>query len=114
MNRRHELAGQTFGRLTVQNYAGKDSNGGVFWLCVCSCGVKTKVLGGSLRSHLTTSCGCFRKEQATKANTKHGHATRVGKRTSTYRSWQHMVDRCCNARSDHWKFYGAKGIRVCK
>lgn len=34
------------------------------WLCQCDCGNKTSVVGSSLRRKLTTSCGCYGKQQA--------------------------------------------------
>src|SRR5262245_45335632 len=30
-----------------------------------------------------------------------------------YRSWQTMIDRCTNARTPGWKYYGGRGISVC-
>lgn len=44
---------------------------------------------------------------------KHGHAHR-GKPSPTYNSWQSMLRRCYNSTSASFKYYGAKGVKVCK
>lgn len=46
-------------------------------------------------------------------NTRHGAATRAG-RTPAYHTWQHVISRCTNPNSDRWRWYGAKGVRVCE
>ena len=35
------------------------------------------------------------------------------KRTTEYRSWLHMVERCTYGLGKDWKYYGGRGIRVC-
>ena len=46
------LAGKTFGELEVLDYAGERK-----WRCRCSCGKEIEVIGSSLRSGKTQSCG---------------------------------------------------------
>lgn len=41
-------------------------------------------------------------------NEKHGMS-----RTNTYQSWADMKDRCYNQAAKQYKYYGAKGIKVC-
>ena len=41
-------------------------------------------------------------------NSRHGYW-----RKPTYRSWENMLKRCYNENSISYKYYGAKGIRVC-
>lgn len=53
-----DLTGQKFGRLTVLSRDGLASNGQVRWLCQCECSKTKTVLGGSLKSGNTKSCGC--------------------------------------------------------
>jgi hypothetical protein len=57
-----EIRGQTYGRLRVLEYSHRDKNGKVHWLCECTCGNIKVICGGSLRSGLTNSCGCLRRE----------------------------------------------------
>lgn len=44
---------------------------------------------------------------------KHGH-NRKGRRTTEYRIWAGILTRCNNPKNHTWKYYGARGIRVCK
>jgi hypothetical protein len=64
-----DLTGMTFGRLTVLKKADEDyvSPGGhhqLRWVCQCNCPDKTivTVVGGSLRNKVSTSCGCYKRE----------------------------------------------------
>lgn len=44
---------------------------------------------------------------------KHGHNGASGK-SPTYISWDMMLHRCSNPKYGAYKFYGGRGIRVCK
>ena len=58
-----DLVGKTFGKLTVIGRSkNKSNNRNVIWTCKCECGNIVDVIGGSLTSGNTTSCGCKRKE----------------------------------------------------
>jgi hypothetical protein len=61
----------------------------------------------------TKSCGCFAKESRFTKSLKHGHA-RKGQVTKTFRAWQNMIRRCYEEGNNRYKYYGAKGIKVCK
>jgi hypothetical protein len=56
------LAGQTFGYLTIKEYAGRESGGKSLWLALCKCGKEITVRGNSLTSGNTKSCGCAHRE----------------------------------------------------
>lgn len=59
MPKRINLAGQTFGDLTVVKLSDRrDVHNTLLWECLCSCGKTTYVLGGSLRAGYYKSCGC--------------------------------------------------------
>jgi len=72
--------------------------------CVCDCGNIKDIALGSLKSGLTTSCGCFGKEQRLKASTKHGYATNGV--SSIYNRWYKMIERCNNPKNFDYKDYG--------
>lgn len=57
-----DIAGRTYGRLTVIAPEGIDSNGSVLWRCECACGNTCMVPAGDLTSGSTVSCGCRRAE----------------------------------------------------
>lgn len=65
--RRVEISGQIFGRLTVQNeYRYKvrpDGTKLIEWFCLCQCGNTLWVLGPSLITGNTKSCGCLYDER---------------------------------------------------
>lgn len=101
------LIGQRYGRLTVQEYAGK-RKGVAMWNCVCDCGNMTTVYAGNLRSGSTVSCGCYRKENA--RTNKHTHG---GKGTRLYNIWRGMKTRCRNMKDKAYERYGGRGITIC-
>lgn len=66
MSKFSDLSGQTFGRLTVLHRVGTKSNV-TTWACHCSCNgpnADVTVRRDHLRSGVTTSCGCVRRELA--------------------------------------------------
>lgn len=71
---RVNLIGEKFGRLTVQEWAGNGK-----WKCLCECGNIILVQTDNLKSGNTKSCGCYQKEQASKANFKDLTGQRFGK-----------------------------------
>ena len=55
-----DLRNQTFGDLTVIDLYPQSSSHGRYWLCRCTCGLETVVLGNHLRSGHTRSCGAVK------------------------------------------------------
>lgn len=104
-----DLTGQKFKRLTVLSRAAKRPKMGSRWLCACDCGNRPVVSSYNLRSGITKSCGCWKKEVLVKKATKHGHAG-----TKEFRAWTHIRQRCYNKNSDDYKNYGGRGITVCE
>lgn len=85
-----DLRGKIFTRLTVVERAdniGKKTA----WLCKCSCGNSVIVMGTSLTSGNTKSCGCLHNEQLANRNYKHGE-----RHTKLYKVWLSMKDRALN------------------
>lgn len=72
-------------------------------LCKCDCGKEVKVYLISLRNGKVKSCGCFKKEKAT----RHGlHGS------NTYKKWDSMIQGCTNPNNNGFIYYGKKGIKV--
>ena len=67
-----DLTGKTFGRLTVLERVDSTKYGNSMWKCQCSCNKHpiVYIAGSSLRSGSTQSCGCLRKEIASKTQLK--------------------------------------------
>jgi len=102
-----DLTGQRFGRLTVMSEAER-KNKHRMWNCKCDCGGYTKVYDGSLKRGLTTSCGCYRREQNKKRSITHGESN-----TRLYSIWYNMKKRCYHKGVAGYDDYGGRGITVC-
>ena len=99
-----DIAGMTFGRLTVIERAGVVKNR-MMWRCRCTCGKEIIVAGASLRSGNTMSCGCYNRDKIT----KHGlHKSRL------YKIWRGMRERCYNTNTKNFMRYGGRGISICE
>jgi hypothetical protein len=109
MAKRLDISGKIFGRLTVKAFHSRNYRHQALWLCECICGNKRIVTSTSLSGGHTTSCGCRRTDSCRKALTTHG-ATK----TSEYKSWRAMRDRCKNPRHSSYKNYGGRGISIDK
>lgn len=77
------------------------------WICRCDCGKIVSVVGASLLNGTTKSCGCLREENR-KRNKGYHHRERL------YVLWQGIRQRCNNPNNISYKWYGAKGIKVCE
>ena len=108
-----DLTGQRFGRLIVKERVNNDKGGNTCWLCECDCGKGKKIQGVSLKFGLTQSCGCLQKERVRDANLKHGHA-KANMYSKIYRIWGSIIQRCNNPNNSDYKYYGGRGIKVCK
>ena len=64
--RNKDLSGMTFGRLTVIAPVERDARSRIKWLCRCECGNEIVVLGSGLSYGSSRSCGCSRKQDATR------------------------------------------------
>lgn len=104
-----DLTGQVFGRLTVLERHGSAPNGSALWLCQCSCGNLSIVLGTQLRGGYTKSCGCLGQEKLLLGRQpKH-----FGSQEPLYDIWTSMKSRCYNPNNKSYNIYGGRGINVC-
>ena len=68
MAKKENLIGQKFNKLTViEEYVNNEKGKPRKWKCVCDCGNEKIVVGADLKRGHTKSCGCYQKEQASKA-----------------------------------------------
>lgn len=113
MGKSLDLVGKVFGRWKVIRKAGSDRHKNIVWLCLCECGTERGVIGSSLKSGMTVSCGCYQKERVYNKFRTHGQT--VEKRTTAeYGIWASMKNRCKNESVSSWKNYGGRGIKVCE
>lgn len=101
----YQIKNKRFGRLFVIDKA----SGRGEWFCRCDCG-KTGVFASSnMRNGSTKSCGCLGAERRLKAITKHGLTGSL-----EYKSWSGMKKRCLQKSSKAYRYYGGRGITICK
>lgn len=101
-----EMIGRRFGRLVVLfECPARNVRGHILYVCQCDCGVSKEILGASLRSGRTTSCGCVHRD----AVVKHGLDG-----TPIHRVWLSMRSRCSDQNAPHYFRYGGRGISVCQ
>lgn len=84
-----------------------------FDLYQCDCGNVKFIISYNVKSGNTTSCGCYFTEQLVDLNRElkktHGQSG-----TRTYRIWKGMHGRCKHPKTNGYKNYGGRGIKVCK
>lgn len=100
--------GDVFGRWTVVCCDRVDKNGHMRWICRCECGVERAVVGSTMVTGRSLSCGCLQRERAMGAPVKHGMSG-----TPEYKAWQQALQRCENPHHRLYKHYGGRGITVC-
>jgi hypothetical protein len=100
------LIGARSGRVTVVDGPFKHKKRrGCLWLCRCDCGKTLDHYVGSnqITKQITNSCGCLMIEEVKKSNTTHGLT-----KTSTYKSWNSMWQRCTNPNHKSYSYYKDK------
>jgi hypothetical protein len=102
-----DLTGERFGKLIVVARSGRSSKP-VRWRCRCDCGEPLVVIGASLKSGRTKSCGCFKADRIT-----HG-ASRRNSTSPEYQCWTNIKQRCLNPNNDRYEDWGGRGIRICE
>lgn len=110
MSRVIDIVGQRFGMLTVVSFVGLTSgkSRAARWNCRCDCGVEKVIIGSTMKTGSTISCGCQKPSMCAKTATRHGM-----RKTPTYNSWRSMLDRCFNKNSPSYPDYGGRGVSVC-
>ena len=109
-----DITNQQFGSLTAQKYL-YTKNGMAFWQYRCKCGKLHTARANTVTYSARTkndpelpSCGCVELARKTR------HGFRKAKATHpAYKVYRGMLDRCYNANSPLYSWYGATGVTVC-
>ena len=96
--------GDKYNKLTAIKFSHKYRTN-PHWLFKCDCGNEKVIQVNNVKNGNTQSCGCWRKEN----KLKHGMFE-----TKIYKSWASMKCRCLNKNDTHYKYYGARGIKICE
>lgn len=113
-----ELTGKRFGRLVVTEFSGREDSRAL-WECKCDCGNITIARSKHLSRGSTKSCGCLRSEKVSQRMSKAGKYTPDERRLRAefpleWNSYYSMVQRCHNPGHKDFKYYGARGRKVCQ
>lgn len=100
--------GTIFNRWMVIEQPPERSSRGRMYTCLCECGSVRVIAPDTLKNGKSQSCGCLQKEGA-RARAKHGLIDHP-----QYCIWRAMRGRCNNPKNRAYKYYGGKGVRVCK
>lgn len=102
-----DITGKRFGRLIVlrrgDTHVFPSGQTCPTWVCICDCGNEVTVLARNLITGNTTSCGCRKRE----LQTKHGQWG-----SKAYRTWDRVRQRCYNPKSNGYKYWGGRGIKM--
>ncbi len=104
-----DLTGLRFGRLTIIKYIQDIKK----WYGKCDCGGYKLANSSHLREGRIISCGCAKKENCGVHLFKHGDAS-GGRKTSEYKTWKGMKERCRYVKHIAYENYGGRGIKVCE
>lgn len=102
-----DLTGKKFGHLTVKEFIGSTIVSGEskrlhMWKCECDCGnIISKSYSYLKNKSIKKSCGCKVHEPIHNMN-----------KSSEYKIWSAMKQRCYNPKAKHYKSYGGRGITV--
>lgn len=102
-----DMTGYVFNDCRVIERA-ESGNKRAMWLCECFCGNNFIESGSRIREGSRKSCGCLRKKQTIKRNTKHNKS-----HTRLYHIWCGIKARCNNPNNPYFYRYGGRGIKIC-
>lgn len=112
LNHQSRVVGLKFGKLTVKREVWDSSIRRFVSFCVCQCGKRCQVQTRSLKTGNTRSCGCLRLKGLASGwlkNKTHGMS-----KTVEFMLWSAMLSRCENAKASNARYYGGRGIKVCR
>lgn len=104
-----DLTGRHFGYWKVIKRCGNTKGGKPTWLCECKCGTNKIIRGDILKNGGSKSCGCMTKKLQDEKRVTHG---KTG--TRLYKIWNQMIQRTTNSKVRDYKYYGGRGITICK
>lgn len=111
MSRAVDMVGKKFEGCVVLERDGTNKDKKATWKCKCHCGNIFVTTGKSIRLGLVKSCGCLK----TKTIIEQGKNNKIHGETKTrlYNIWRGMKKRCYLPSDTSYKWYGAKGTKVC-
>jgi len=114
MTKLKNRVGERYGKVVVLQFHRGDGAPYYYrhWRCLCDCGCEFIARGGNLQSGNTKSCGCYKKDFMQSVGKQ--NATHRKTQSTEYHTWEGMKARTANPKSDSYKYYGGRGIKICK
>lgn len=106
MPRPTNVIGMRLGMLEVIERAENSKHGESRWVCRCDCGNTITLTQRQIKEKTKDNCGCVKR--------KHFNATHGCSNTRLYNTWAQMIGRCERPTNRAYKYYGQRGITVCK
>ena len=97
--------GDKFNKLTAINFHHKSKWREAYWLFRCDCGNEKVVCVNNVKRNISKSCGCLYGKHLITHNMS---------KTKVLESWHSMKNRCLNKNNPRYKYYGGRGITICK
>ena len=112
MSYKMDLTGQKINGILVLKKIGVNKRHKSIFLCKCFCGNEFICIGSNLKNGNTGSCGCLAK----KVSRNNGLKNRKHNLTNTrlFNIWHNMKQRCFDKNCKSYKYYGNRGIIMCK
>jgi hypothetical protein len=116
-NKMVDISGDVVGSLTaIKPLYKRNKNAAVTWEWLCSCGntrnaEKAELIAATkcTNNPKIPSCGCEKIISAKETHTTHNMSNHP-----LFNAWIAMIERCYKQNSRSYRYYGAKGITVCK
>ena len=104
---RLDLVGQRYGRLRILEMF--SDPGKSRCAALCDCGVLKELSIQDFRQGKTRSCGCLNIDNQRAARLTHGLSQHPA-----YKRWKRMHARCYEPADKDYRYYGARGIGICR
>ena len=106
MPKRIDLTGKVFGTLTVLKRVSSNRHRHVLWECRCGCrGIDVRTTSELRRGNAKSCHNCAK---ATQGRHKHEMS-----RAPEYQAWRAIHNRCYNPKTESFRHYGGRKIKVC-
>lgn len=111
MPRLFDITGMRFGKLTAIERISNDRRS--VWRFACDCGGERVTMAQTVKCGDVAGCAECGSRARKEKLTKHGGASKAGKRNRLYVCWVSMRARCYTPTIPNYANYGARGIAVC-
>lgn len=105
------IVGKKINSLEILSVVSKGKNGQERLLCKCDCGNETIIFKHNILRGRSTKCKECNLNNFKKIGEECTHGM---SKSSTYRAWASMKQRCFDKNVKEFKWYGGRGITVCE